>query len=113
MTANKSWFHILLLFTITVMTHVSCGQHTLDQELALLYKETVPLIKSNELPSNELDQFYILDIRSAEEYNVSHLPGARMLDYETFNPDQVVDIPKDAKVLVYCSVGYRSERKTV
>ena len=101
---------ITTLILLVITGHQSCGQKNFEKELKRLYKETVPLIKSEELSEAMLDEYYILDIRSPEEYEVSHLPDSRMLDYETFSPDQVVDIPKDAKVLVYCSVGYRSER---
>ncbi len=110
MKTNSRWFRILPLMVMLAMVHASCGQKAFEKELKRLYKETVPLVKSDELDTTTLESYYILDIRSPEEYEVSHLPAARMLNYETFRPDQVIDIPKDAKVLVYCSVGYRSER---
>lgn len=101
---------MLPFWVLMAVSHVSCGQKAFERELKRLYKETVPLVKSEELTEGSLEGYYILDIRSSEEYEVSHLPNSRMLDYETFSPDQVIDIPKDANVLVYCSVGYRSER---
>jgi rhodanese-related sulfurtransferase len=90
---------------------MACSQITYDEKLNSLYKNTVPLIKSDELTSisNE-DDIYLLDIRSKAEYKVSHLPGASFIDYEDFQADDVKEIPKDAKVVLYCSVGYRSER---
>ena len=102
------YFFPALLF-MTLM-HPSCGQKAFEQELNRLYKNSVPLVKSEELNLEVLEGYYILDIRTPEEYEVSHLPNSRMLNYETFDPEQVIDIPKDSKVLVYCSVGYRSER---
>lgn len=110
MKINNTWFRIAPQIVMLAIVHSSCGQKAFEKELQRLYKETVPLVKSEELTSADLDDYYILDIRSPEEYEVSHLPASRMLNYETFSPDQVIDIPKDAKVLVYCSVGYRSER---
>ncbi|MDW3197583.1 MAG: rhodanese-like domain-containing protein [Cytophagales bacterium] len=110
MKTNSPWIRILPLAIMVAMVHVSCGQKAFEKELKRLYKETVPLVKSEELTNSDLEEYYILDIRSPEEYEISHLPESRMLNFETFSPDQVIDIPKDAKVLVYCSVGYRSER---
>ncbi len=55
-------------------------------------------------------EVYILDAREEAEFNVSHIPGARYIGYDRFKKKTVQDIPKDAKVVVYCSVGYRSEK---
>lgn len=74
-----------------------------------LYKKTVPLIKADSL-KNKQTEVVILDTRQPEEYNTSHLPGARLVDYDNFKIENVEGIDKDAEVIVYCSVGYRSER---
>lgn len=86
----------------------SCGQKTFDEKMESLYKETVPLIQSSELI--EKDNVVILDTRSPREFEVSHLQGAQMIDYDNFQKSDVKGIDKDAEVIVYCSVGYRSER---
>lgn len=52
----------------------------------------------------------ILDARSTEEYGVSHLKEARYVGYDDFEISRVSDVSKDAQILVYCSVGYRSEK---
>ncbi|GAB4246194.1 MAG: hypothetical protein Tsb0034_25080 [Ekhidna sp.] len=74
-----------------------------------LYKKTVPLIKAETLKP-KLSEVVILDTRAKEEFEVSHIPGARFVNYNDFEVKQVEDIPKDQEVIVYCSVGYRSER---
>lgn len=74
-----------------------------------LYSNTVPLIKAEEL-LNKVQDVYLLDTRAPEEFQVSHIAGARLIDYDNFKLKQVKDIPKSAEVIVYCSVGYRSER---
>ena len=49
----------------------------------------------------------VLDVRSSEEYEVSHLRGAIRVD--PARPDlEALPLPVDAPILVYCSVGYRS-----
>lgn len=97
-------FLLLVLFSIS-----SCGQKTFDEKMQSLYKNTVPLIKASELEP-KLDKVVILDTRAPEEYEVSHIAGARMINYDRFKVKDVKDVPKDAEVVVYCSVGYRSER---
>lgn len=50
----------------------------------------------------------VLDIRTADEYAHSHLPGALRIDPDA-NPSQVLGaIDRGRPVVVYCSVGYRS-----
>ena len=52
----------------------------------------------------------ILDTRSIEEYNVSHIKNAKFIDYDSFSPEMVAGLDKNKEVVVYCSVGYRSEK---
>lgn len=50
----------------------------------------------------------LLDVRTEAEWNVSHIPGARRVD-PTAPPDVAGGhIAKDAPVVTYCAVGYRS-----
>ena len=89
----------------------ACGQRSFDQQLESMYRHTVPLMQPSTLDSlRQTRSTVLLDTRTPEEFSVSHLPDARFVDYDTFSPDEVQDIPKDAAVVVYCAVGYRSER---
>jgi len=49
----------------------------------------------------------LLDTRTAEEFSVSHLPGAVRVDPSRPKLD-AIDLPSDRPIVVYCSVGYRS-----
>jgi rhodanese-related sulfurtransferase len=90
---------------------VACGQQTYDQKLQSLYKNTVSLIQPQEVNKKlNKEDVVILDTRSAKEYSVSHLPNAKFVGYDHFDIAQVKDIPKDKEIIVYCSVGYRSEK---
>ena len=53
------------------------------------------------------EELVLLDVRTPEEQKVSQLRGARRLDAGQPDLDSLV-IPDDAKVVVYCSIGYRS-----
>ena len=52
----------------------------------------------------------ILDARSAAEFDVSHLKGARRID--PYRPDlaPLSGIPRDTSIVVYSSAGYRGAR---
>ena len=80
--------------------------------LQTLYKGTVPTLLPAELAGlrREHPGTIVLDTRAAAEYRVSHLEGARFIDYDAFSPAAVQDLPRTQPVVVYCSVGYRSER---
>ena len=97
--------HILVFFGLIF---TSCGQNTFEEKMSSIYKGTVPLIKSTDVLG--LSDVVLLDTRSPREFNISHLKGAQMVDYDGFNASDVEGIDKNQEVIVYCSVGYRSER---
>lgn len=51
----------------------------------------------------------ILDAREKPEYEVSHIPGAVHVGYDTFDPARIPHIEQGKSIVVYCSVGKRSE----
>ncbi|MDH5250756.1 MAG: rhodanese-like domain-containing protein [Cyclobacteriaceae bacterium] len=99
-------------FIIGLFCLTACGQNDFDKKLNSLYKKTVPLIHAQELSKNmtENKEIVLLDTRSAEEYEISHLQNAHFVDYDTFSAKAVEQFDRDAKIIVYCAVGYRSER---
>lgn len=50
----------------------------------------------------------LLDVRTGEEWNVSHLPGARRVDPNAPLEQVVSGLPKETPIVTYCAVGYRS-----
>jgi rhodanese-related sulfurtransferase len=99
---------LLILFSIDM---ASCQTKDYKKKLESLYNHTVPLIKTEELaPRINEKNLVILDIRSEEEYQVSRIKGARQINYDDFSSEDVDNIPKNSEVVVYCSVGYRSEK---
>jgi rhodanese-related sulfurtransferase len=50
----------------------------------------------------------LLDVRTPEEWNVSHLPGARRVDPSASADRVAAGLPKDTPIVTYCAVGYRS-----
>ena len=57
-------------------------------------------------------QVTLLDSRGKQEYQVSHLPGARWVGFASFEKETMAGVPRHQPVVVYCSVGYRSGKIT-
>lgn len=51
-----------------------------------------------------------LDARERNEYDVSKIKDAVWVGYDDFEMSRVAGIEKDADIIVYCSIGYRSEK---
>ncbi len=56
------------------------------------------------------DDVILLDAREVKEFEVSHIPGARYVGFDDFDESVLSDIDKDKRIVVYCSIGYRSEK---
>jgi rhodanese-related sulfurtransferase len=65
---------------------------------------------SPEQALSELKTSVFLDARSEAEYSVSHIKGAKRIGFDDVSVDTLSGIPKDKRLVVYCAVGYRSER---
>lgn len=51
-----------------------------------------------------------LDAREPNEFGVSHLKNAIPVGYDHFDLNTVAELDKKSRIVVYCSVGYRSEK---
>ncbi|MBT8293876.1 MAG: rhodanese-like domain-containing protein [Eudoraea sp.] len=101
-------YSINLLFTFFLLLS-ACAQSSIDQALNRYNNESVPYITVAEM-QNFQDKI-ILDAREWEEYNVSHLKNAIWVGYDDFKLSEVEKkLPdKSAEIVVYCSIGVRSE----
>lgn len=85
------------------------GQKKLDRTLKKFNTESIPYISLREAARK--DSALFLDTRKKKEYEVSHLKNATWVGYERFNAQDVqTKLPdKNADIIVYCSIGIRSE----
>ena len=58
-------------------------------------------------------KYVFLDAREFAEFNVSHIPNAKFVGYEYFDLDKLKGLGKNTPIVVYCSVGKRSEDITL
>ncbi len=107
----KLFFLSLLLLPLWAcgQSHPHCGSKVFDVTVSTLLHFTVPTISCAELHDQQ-SKYVVLDARERNEYDVSHLRAAQHIGYEQFNPASVAQLSKDAPIVVYCSIGYRSEK---
>jgi len=101
-----------MIFTLTSVS-ITAQPTTVDEKfnrkLNRMLSESVPFISVEELDAVK-DEVIILDARELEEYQVSHIENAIHIGYDNFDQSAVVGIPKNKDIIVYCSIGYRSEK---
>ena len=95
----------LMLSAIAILFIPSINKRVYHLLVDSILKESVPYIYVNQV---DIANNVILDIRTLEEYEVSHLPKAIWVGEEN---TKILEIGKDAKIIVYCSLGKRSELK--
>ncbi|GJM31748.1 MAG: hypothetical protein DHS20C18_07490 [Saprospiraceae bacterium] len=116
----KYFISTINLFIFLLLSTQACTQNIpdnrakvqdedFDEKISGLINFTVPTIGVTEL-HNIQNEVFIFDTRKWEEYEVSHIPGAKYLGYGDFEASRMDDVPKDAPIVLYCSIGYRSEK---
>ncbi len=84
----------------------------IEDTLKKMLKGSVPVISTGDLADLikcESD-WLILDSRELVEFKTSHLPNAKWVGDHDFSICRLSGTPKDTKVVVYCSIGVRSEK---
>ncbi|THH35536.1 rhodanese-like domain-containing protein [Neolewinella litorea] len=84
------------------------GYGPLDDRLSRMV--TADSLSLSPAEVRQLDDPLLLDAREPVEYGVSHLPGARNLGYDDARYELLSGVDPDRPLVVYCTVGYRSER---
>jgi rhodanese-related sulfurtransferase len=77
--------------------------------LKQLLSAKVPSVNVDEICNIE-NNIIFLDAREAEEYNVSHIAKAINIGFKNFDLKALSNIKKNDSIIIYCSVGYRSEK---
>ena len=104
-----SLFFIAFLFLVGTAS----SQESLDKLLNRYNSHSIPYISVEELRMLRLnDSVVILDAREPKEFEVSHLKSSINVGFDNFYSEekQLQKTNKDAQIIVYCSVGIRSEK---
>lgn len=110
----KTILWVLMISSLSSFT--ACGQKmvqsgTYNLMLKTILKNDVPIISAKEAHKKDAD-FVFLDSREKQEFTVSHIKNAVWVGYDDFNINRLKGISKNEDIVVYCSVGARSEKIT-
>ena len=86
-----------------------CVDESFDREVDKYLDFTVAVIDADSL-FLQMNKYVILDAREYDEYERSHIVGAHYVGYDDFSKDALAAIPPNQAIVVYCSIGYRSEK---
>lgn len=78
--------------------------------LKALIKESIPIVAVADLDQKQIQSTTFIDSREKVEFDVSHIKGATWVGYDDFDMARMDAISKNEPIIIYCSVGYRSEK---
>ena len=97
----------LVFLLLAVMLLTACGQNTENDQGAVYVNITAE--EAKQIMDNE-EGYIILDVRTQEEYDEGHIPGAIVISHEKIEEKaEEVLTDKNQLILVYCRSGRRSK----
>ena len=96
---------VFLLLAVLMLT--ACGQDKENDQGAVYVNITAE--EAKQIMDSE-EGYIILDVRTQEEYDQGHIPGAIVISHEKISEKaEEVLTDKDQLILVYCRSGRRSK----
>ena len=115
MKKNKKWLFAVIAAGVLTAALSACGQDKTGQDTKAAQEDTVKAeykkITAEEAKErmDKDDKIVILDVRTEEEYQEGHVPGAIVIPNETISSEPLEELPDmDQVILVYCRSGNRS-----
>ena len=97
----------LIFLLMAVMLLTACGQDKENDQGAVYVNITAE--EAKQIMDSE-EGYIILDVRTQEEYDEGHIPGAIVISHEEIaEKAEEVLTDKDQLILVYCRSGRRSK----
>ena len=97
----------LVFLLLAVMLLTACGQDIENDQGAVYVNITAE--EAKQIMDTE-EGYIVLDVRTQEEYNEGHIPGATQISHEEIaEKAEEVLTDKDQLILVYCRSGRRSK----
>ena len=97
----------LIILFLAVMMLTACGQDKENDQGAAYLNITAE--EAKQIMDTE-EGYIILDVRTQEEYDEGHIPGAIVISHEEIKEKAEEVLPdKDQLILVYCRSGRRSK----
>lgn len=111
---NLSYMKSYIVLIVFVLSSFFLNaQMSLDELLKINNPNPIEYISVEELGNKQMsDRLLIFDCREVPEYNVSHITSAKNVGYNQFSKKDFAKqyLDKNTPIVVYCSVGIRSER---
>lgn len=100
----------ILSILFLLISYASIGQSEDYKNMLKEYYNGFPTISPYEVKSKlDTKGIFFLDTRTKSEFSVSHLKNAIQVGYDNFILQSVGFIPKNAEIIIYCSIGQRSQ----
>ncbi len=90
--------------------HAQVESGSFNLLLKSMLKSSIPTISVSELSKENQTNIIFLDAREKKEFEVSHLKNAKWIGYDDFKLSRMKDIDKSKEIVIYCSIGVRSEK---
>ena len=107
--------HLFLKFTIVALLFSATSanaQKSLDALLQQYNTRSIPYISVEGLRALQTkEDIILLDTREEAEFGISRLQGAQYAGFNDFSANKISEeiTDKDTPIIVYCSLGIRSE----
>lgn len=99
----------LMLILIGLAVLAGCAAPTEKSGAQSSYRQ-ISAEEAAEIMAQE-ENYILLDVRTLEEYQEQHIPGAICIPNEDIGSDEISALPdKDQCILVYCRSGNRSKQ---
>ena len=95
---RTSIFYILIIFILIGASLTACTTKPVAGELIVSAPDAYQLYQ---------DDVFVLDVRTPEEYQDGHLPGATLIPIEQLGA-RYGELPQGETILIYCRTGNRS-----
>lgn len=114
------WRKRFLLFVGVLIVIVLCFVYFSERKVTSpWYNATLNLLLEHSVPEKKVIDVHdllkngnvvLLDIRGKKEFDISHLRNSIWIGFDDFKLSNLPEIKKTDTIVVYCSVGYRSEK---
>jgi len=110
-TTMRVW--LLGIFLLVLFVSAGCSTDPKETTKTSVEENTYRQISMKEAEEMMVieNNYVILDVRTLQEYNEGHIPGAICIPNETIGSEEIPQLPdKDQLILVYCRSGNRSKQ---
>lgn len=108
--SKRRWVFIIMAALLLLLTACSSGGQVMDGEDMVRSYTQISQEEAKQMMEQDGTQI-IVDVRTQEEYDSGHIPGAICIPNESIGTEHPEELPDlDQVILVYCRSGNRSKQ---